>query len=81
MLYGTIIGAVVAVVALALSPETKGLKFASDVQVNSPTRRGWSKLARARGARNSGRAGERSRAGKSVGRGRRDERRSRQAPR
>jgi len=33
MLYATIIGAVVAVVALALSPETKGVKFTSDVQV------------------------------------------------
>ncbi|HJU32331.1 MAG TPA: MFS transporter [Hyphomicrobiaceae bacterium] len=33
MLYGTIIGAVVAVVALILSPETKGVKFTSDVQV------------------------------------------------
>jgi MFS family permease len=33
MLYGTIIGAVVAVVALVLSPETKGMKFTSEVQV------------------------------------------------
>jgi MFS family permease len=33
MLYGTIIGAVVAVIALVLSPETKGMKFTSEVQV------------------------------------------------
>ena len=33
MLYATIIGAVIAVVALALSPETKGIKFTSEVQV------------------------------------------------
>jgi gas vesicle protein len=33
MLYGTIIGAVVAVIALILSPETKGLKFSSELQV------------------------------------------------
>jgi len=33
MLYGTIIGAIVAVVALILSPETKGLKFTSELQV------------------------------------------------
>jgi MFS family permease len=33
MLYGTIIGAVVAVIALLLSPETKGLKFTSEVQI------------------------------------------------
>ena len=33
MLYGTIIGAVVAVIALLLSPETKGLKFTSELQV------------------------------------------------
>jgi SHS family lactate transporter-like MFS transporter len=33
MLYGTIIGAVVAVVALILSPETKGVRFTSEVQV------------------------------------------------
>jgi putative sialic acid transporter len=33
MLYGTIIGAIVAVVALILSPETKGIKFTSEVQV------------------------------------------------
>jgi len=33
MLYGTIIGAVIAVVALILSPETKGMRFTSEVQV------------------------------------------------
>ena len=33
MLYGTIIGAVIAVVALVFSPETKGLRFTSEVQV------------------------------------------------
>jgi SHS family lactate transporter-like MFS transporter len=33
MLYGTIVGAMVAVVALILSPETKGLKFTSELQV------------------------------------------------
>jgi MFS transporter, SHS family, lactate transporter len=33
MLYGTIIGAVVAVIALILSPETKGLKFSSELQI------------------------------------------------
>ena len=33
MLWGTIIGAAVAVVALLVSPETKGTKFTSDVQV------------------------------------------------
>jgi SHS family lactate transporter-like MFS transporter len=33
MLYGTILGAVVAVIALLLSPETKGMKFTSDPQV------------------------------------------------
>jgi MFS transporter, SHS family, lactate transporter len=33
MLYGTIIGAVVAVLALIVSPETKGMKFTSDLQV------------------------------------------------
>jgi SHS family lactate transporter-like MFS transporter len=33
MLYGTVLGAVVAVVALILSPETKGTKFTSEVTV------------------------------------------------
>jgi len=33
MLYGTIIGAVIAVIALLVSPETKGLKFTSELQV------------------------------------------------
>ena len=33
MLYGTILGAVVAVIALVFSPETKGLKFTSDLQI------------------------------------------------
>ena len=33
MLYGTIIGAVIAVAALLLSPETKGMRFTSKVQV------------------------------------------------
>jgi MFS family permease len=33
MLYGTILGAVVAVIALVLSPETKGMKFTSDLQI------------------------------------------------
>jgi hypothetical protein len=33
MLYGTIIGAVVALVAVALSPETKGVRFTSELQV------------------------------------------------
>ena len=33
MLYGTILGAAVAVVALIFSPETKGVKFTSDVQI------------------------------------------------
>ena len=33
MLYGTIIGAVVVVIFLILSPETKGTKFTSDLQV------------------------------------------------
>jgi len=33
MLYGTMIGAVVAVAALILSPETKGMRFTCEVQV------------------------------------------------
>jgi hypothetical protein len=33
MLYGTILGAVVAVIALVLSPETKGMKFTSEPQI------------------------------------------------
>jgi hypothetical protein len=33
MLYGTIIGAMVAVAALVLSPETKGMRFTSELQV------------------------------------------------
>jgi MFS family permease len=33
MLYGTIIGAVVTVVALVLSPETKSMRFTSEVQI------------------------------------------------
>jgi len=33
MLYGTIIGAVIAVAALLLSPGTKGMRFTSEVQV------------------------------------------------
>jgi len=31
--HGTIIGAAVAVVALAFSPETKGMRFTSELQV------------------------------------------------
>jgi SHS family lactate transporter-like MFS transporter len=33
MLYGRILGALVAVIALILSPETKGMKFTSDLQI------------------------------------------------
>jgi hypothetical protein len=32
-LYGTILGALVAVIALILSPETKGMKFTSNLQI------------------------------------------------